>query len=83
MTLDCQAIIFDLAAARLGVEPAACVVVEGAPAWIAAARAVGARVIAVASTNEPTMLSRADAILPELAALRVEADTDGLVVRVA
>jgi sugar-phosphatase len=38
------------AAARLGVEPAACVVVEDAPAGIAAARAAGMRVIGITTT---------------------------------
>jgi len=38
------------AAARLGIKPAACVVVEDAPAGIAAARAAGMRVIGITTT---------------------------------
>jgi sugar-phosphatase len=38
------------AAARLGVQPAGCVVVEDAPAGIAAARAAGMRVIGITTT---------------------------------
>lgn len=72
-----------LAAERLGVDPADCVAVEDAPAGVESARAAGARVIAVASTNGPDVLSRADVVLPELAALRVEAGADGLIVQVA
>lgn len=41
---------YALAAARLGVEPRDCVVVEDAPAGVAAGRAAGCRVIGVAGT---------------------------------
>lgn len=71
-----------LAAERLGVEPAACVVVEDAPSGIASARAAGSLVIAVASTNKPVMLTNADVVVPELSALHVEVNSDGLVVQV-
>jgi sugar-phosphatase len=50
------------AAAQLGVDPAACVVVEDAPAGIEAARAAGMRVLAVATTHDREVLGRADAI---------------------
>jgi HAD superfamily hydrolase (TIGR01509 family) len=42
-----------LAAARLGVPPAGCVVLEDSPTGIAAARAAGCRVIAVPSVPVP------------------------------
>jgi mannitol-1-/sugar-/sorbitol-6-phosphatase len=45
-----------LAAAYLGVDPAACVVLEDSPAGIAAGKAAGATVIAVASTFAPADL---------------------------
>ena len=70
-----------LAAERLGVAAADCVVVEDAPAGVEAARAAGARVVAVASTNAPAALAGADAVVGRLAALRVEVAPDGLAVR--
>jgi len=60
---------FLLAAERLGVEPSACVVVEDAPAGVAAARAAGARVLAVAHTHPCDELGDADACFPDLRAL--------------
>jgi sugar-phosphatase len=58
-----------LAAERLGVDPADCIVVEDAPAGIAAGRAAGARVLAVTHTHAREALTGADAVydgLPEL-----------------
>ena len=66
-----------LAAERLGVDPAACLVLEDAPAGIAAGRAAGMTVWAVTTTHEPDALEGAGAAriaggLPEhLAALRL------------
>ena len=64
-----------LAAERLGVDPAACVVLEDAPAGIASGRAAGMTVWAVATTHEPGELGAAQRVaggLPEhLAALRL------------
>ena len=42
--------LFLAAAERIGVDPAACVVIEDAPAGVAAARAAGMRVVGVTST---------------------------------
>jgi sugar-phosphatase len=53
-----------LAAGRLGVQPAACAVVEDAPAGIAAAVAAGMRAIAVTTTHRPEDLSTAHLIVP-------------------
>ena len=60
--------LFLLAAERLGVEPAACIVFEDAPAGVMAAKAAGMRVVAV-----PTELNRdhvvgldPDAVVPDL-----------------
>jgi HAD superfamily hydrolase (TIGR01509 family) len=64
-----------LAAERLGVDPAACVVLEDAPAGIAAGRAAGMTVWAVTTTHERDELGEAQRVaggLPEhLAALKL------------
>ncbi len=57
------------AAAALGLEPGACLVVENAPAGIAAARAAGATCFAVATTLPPQRLGQAQAVFPGLAEL--------------
>jgi len=54
------------AARLLGVEPAACVVVEDAPAGIAAGLAAGARVVAVTTTHPPEALGDADLVVDDL-----------------
>ncbi len=66
------------AAAGLGRAPARCLVIEDAPAGIEAARAAGARVIGVASTNPPNALQDADAVIPRLADLEVSAADAGV-----
>jgi HAD superfamily hydrolase (TIGR01509 family) len=50
-------------ASRLEVEPAACVVVEDAPAGIASARAAGMRCLAVDRLGQPEPLRQADRIV--------------------
>src|SRR5262245_60280384 len=62
-----------LAAARLGIAPSRCVVIEDAPAGVASGKATGARVIAVASTSPPGALADADAVVSRLD--DVEAET--------
>jgi sugar-phosphatase len=57
---------FARAAERLGVAPAKCVVVEDAPAGIAAGRAAGALVVAVTTTHTAEALRDADLVLPDL-----------------
>lgn len=62
---------FLLAAQRLGVDPARCVVLEDAPAGVAAGRAAGMSVWAVTTTHAPADLGAADRVaagLPELLA---------------
>jgi sugar-phosphatase len=58
---------YRLAAIELGVAPERCVVFEDAPAGIAAARAAGATVIAIASTHPSDELREADAIVGSVA----------------
>lgn len=71
------------AAAALGVEPTACVVVEDAPAGIAAGQASGARVLAVATSHPGTVLQEADAVLRDLTELTIAVAADGIEVRCA
>ena len=56
-----------LAAKRLHVEPADCVVFEDAPAGIQAGKAAGMKVIAVASSLTKEELSQADVVVHQLA----------------
>jgi sugar-phosphatase len=65
------------AAAALGAAPAECVVVEDAPAGVAAGKAAGMRVIAVAGTAPPDALREADRFITSVAALRVGSRRDG------
>jgi sugar-phosphatase len=60
------------AAARLGVLPDDCVVIEDAPAGVDAARAAGMRCIGIAGTFPAEALARADLVIPNLAALPSE-----------
>jgi beta-phosphoglucomutase len=62
--------IFLTAAARLGVPPAACIVVEDAPAGIEAARRAGMRAIGVGTSLAP---GAADLTVPTLTALPPDA----------
>ncbi|HEV7838264.1 MAG TPA: HAD family hydrolase [Gemmatimonadaceae bacterium] len=66
------------AAAKLGVAPANCVVVEDAPSGIEAARNAGMRVIAVATTHKPEELRTADLVIDALSALIARVHGDGL-----
>jgi len=56
------------AAARLGVDPSACVVIEDAPAGIAAGRAAGAVVLAVTTSHDRSILTAAHHIVADLTA---------------
>lgn len=60
------------AAEGLALPPAACVVVEDAPAGIAAARAAGMCVVAVATTHTPDALAEADVVVEGMHAARDE-----------
>ncbi|HEY4019418.1 MAG TPA: HAD family hydrolase [Pseudonocardiaceae bacterium] len=63
-----------LAARQLGVDPAACVVIEDAPAGVRAGKGAGAKVIAVTTSHGADELGAADVIVP---ALRAVSWTDG------
>ncbi|MCP9984131.1 HAD-IA family hydrolase [Actinomadura madurae] len=64
------------AAGRLGVPPPDCVVIEDAPAGIAAGRSAGATVLAVLTSHAQDSLTAAHHIVQDLA--RVAASPDGL-----
>lgn len=64
--------VFALAADRLGVEPARCVVVEDAPVGVEAARAIGARVVAVLMHHPADAFEQADHVVPRLTDLSVQ-----------
>jgi sugar-phosphatase len=61
------------AAARLGVAPQACIVIEDAPPGVAAAQAAGMRVLALTTTYPAEDLASADSVTPTLATFRIEA----------
>jgi len=64
---------YKLAAARLGANPHACLVVEDAPPGIRAGKAAGARVLALTTTHAPDQLGDADLVLPDLSRVRATA----------
>lgn len=66
-------------AAALGVEPHDCVVIEDAPAGVAAGKAAGMRVIAVTTTHPAEELAAADLIIDSLALLTVRTVGDEVV----
>ncbi|GCD47148.1 HAD family hydrolase [Streptomyces paromomycinus] len=68
---------FLLAARRLGVDPADCVVFEDAPAGLTAGRAAGMTTVALTTTHRAGELS-ADVIVEDLSAVSVQATADGL-----
>ena len=73
---------FLLAAEKLGVDPADCLVVEDAPAGLAAALAAGSFRLAVSTTHTADELD-ADAIIANLGSVRLVSDADGIRVRLA
>jgi sugar-phosphatase len=68
---------FLLAAQRLGVDPARCLVVEDAPAGLAAGRAAGCATLAVGSTHPWAELD-ADGHAPDLSHVRFTSSADGI-----
>ena len=73
---------FLLAAEKLGVDPADCLVVEDAPAGLIAALAAGAFRLAVSTTHTPDELE-ADAIIVDLSSVRFVVEDAGIRVTLA
>jgi mannitol-1-/sugar-/sorbitol-6-phosphatase len=67
-----------LAASRLGAPPDRCLVVEDAPAGVAAGKAAGMRVVGLLGTHTADRLAEADWLAPGLESLQVGARADGL-----
>jgi sugar-phosphatase len=67
-----------VAAAKLGIAPGACVVIEDAPSGIEAAHNAGMRVIGVATTHTPDEIQGADAVIHALNALTLRVHSHGL-----
>lgn len=63
--------VFLKAAGFLGVEPTKCVVFEDALFGIEAAQRAGMKVVGVATTNPPELLSHADFVAPNLAGVEL------------
>lgn len=61
-----------LAAERLHVKPADCVVVEDAPAGVRAGKAAGMNVIGIASSHSKEELRQADVVVGKLADIKVQ-----------
>lgn len=72
-----------LAASRLGVDPARCLVFEDAPPGVEAGLAAGAQVVALGTTHPPADLTRAAVTVPDLRRLRTRTDADGVVVEIS
>ncbi|MGW7365517.1 HAD-IA family hydrolase [Streptomyces sp. NPDC054841] len=73
---------FLLAARRLGVDPARCVVFEDAPAGLAAGRAAGMTTVALATTHDPSQLV-ADIVVKDLSAVSAQATAHGVEITAA
>ena len=58
--------LFLLAAERMGIAPANCVVIEDAPNGVKAAKAAGARCIAITNSTDAAKLSQADLVCDSL-----------------
>jgi sugar-phosphatase len=73
---------YRLAADRLRVDAAACVVFEDAPAGVAAGRAAGARVIGLTTSYLALDLADTEATIPDFISIDVLPDHDALVLTV-
>ncbi|MFD9631815.1 HAD-IA family hydrolase [Streptomyces violascens] len=73
---------FLLAAARLGVDPARCVVFEDAPAGLAAGRAAGMTTVALTTTHPAEELV-ADVVVKDLSAVSAQATAGGVEITTA
>jgi len=66
-----------LAARRLNVAPADCLVFQDTPTGIAAAKRAGMEVVAIVSTHEASELTQADAMVPDYRQVQVQTEPDG------
>jgi HAD superfamily hydrolase (TIGR01509 family) len=64
--------LFLLAAERLGIEPGLCVVIEDAPDGVRAAKAAGAKCIAVTNSTTEANLSQADLVCDSLEQINLD-----------
>lgn len=64
--------LFLIAAQRMGLDPARCVVIEDAPNGVQAAKAAGAKCIAVTNTTPAEQLAQADMICDSLKGVTLE-----------
>jgi sugar-phosphatase len=71
---------YQLGARRLGCDPRTCLVFEDAPAGLAAARAAGARIIALTTSLGADALVGAEAFIADFTGVRVRAEGDSFVV---
>ncbi|WP_298885223.1 HAD-IA family hydrolase [uncultured Serinicoccus sp.] len=65
------------AAARLGVDPACCLVVEDSPAGLRSGRAAGAATLGLLTTTPRGQLGEADLVVPDLSWVRLGVDSEG------
>jgi HAD superfamily hydrolase (TIGR01509 family) len=68
--------LFLLAAERMGIEPANCVVIEDAPNGIQAASAAGAKCIAVTNSTDAANLAQADLVCNSLEQIDLQTITE-------
>jgi HAD superfamily hydrolase (TIGR01509 family) len=68
--------LFLLAAERMGIEPANCVVIEDAPNGVQAAKAAGARCIAVTNSTDAAKLFEADLVCDSLEQINIHTVTE-------
>jgi HAD superfamily hydrolase (TIGR01509 family) len=68
--------LFQLAAERMGIEPANCVVIEDAPNGVQAAKAAGAKCIAVTNSTNAANLSEADLVCDSLEQIDLKTITE-------
>ncbi|MEF8816243.1 MAG: HAD family hydrolase [Salinibacter sp.] len=66
------------AADQLGIDPGRCVVFEDAPAGVESARRAGASVVGVATSAAPDALVAATAVVPQLNAVEIHPEGEGL-----
>jgi len=64
--------LFLLAAERMGIEPSNCVVIEDAPNGVQAAKAAGAKCIAVTNSTNAANLSKADLVCDSLEQIKLD-----------